>query len=73
MEAGDGDSTKFLEWQQNLKEKDAAEKLAEIERKHLVGQMVWYNSIIMTLLFIRLVKSAMRKLYLPSNNLFKTK
>lgn len=37
LEAGDGDVSKYMEWQQELKEKSAAEKAAEIERKHLVS------------------------------------
>ena len=37
LEAGDKDASDYLEWQQQLKQKAAAEEAAEIERKHLVG------------------------------------
>ena len=37
LEAGDGDATKFLRWQQDMKERAAAEEVADIERKHLVS------------------------------------
>ena len=36
LEAGDGDASEYLEWQREQREKEAAESVAEIERKHLV-------------------------------------
>lgn len=37
LEAGEGDSSEFLKWQNEMKQMDAAEEKAENERKHLVS------------------------------------
>lgn len=39
MEAGDGDISDYFEWQRELKEKAAAEEVAERERRHLVSRL----------------------------------
>lgn len=36
LEAGGRDNREFLKWQEEMKHKDAAEELAELERRHLV-------------------------------------
>lgn len=36
LEAGQRDASDFIKWQEEMKQREAAEKLAEIERKHLV-------------------------------------
>ena len=36
LEAGERDASEFTRWQEEMKQKEMAEKLAEIERKHLV-------------------------------------
>lgn len=37
LEAGQRDDSEYLKWQEEIKQREAAEKLAEIERKHLVS------------------------------------
>lgn len=36
LEAGQGDSYEFTKWQEEMKQRDLAEQLVEVERKHLV-------------------------------------
>lgn len=36
LEAGQRDASDFIRWQEEMKQREAAEKLADIERKHLV-------------------------------------
>ena len=36
LEAGQRDASDYIKWQEEMKQRAAAEKLADIERKHLV-------------------------------------
>ncbi len=36
LEAGERDGSEFTSWQEEMKQKEAIEKLADIQRKHLV-------------------------------------
>ncbi len=42
LEAGEKDASEFTRWQEEMKQREAAEKLADIQRKHLVGHLGLY-------------------------------
>ncbi len=39
LEAGEKDASEFTRWQEEMKQREAAEKLADIQRKHLVSHL----------------------------------
>ncbi|XP_064382456.1 cilia- and flagella-associated protein 99-like isoform X1 [Halichondria panicea] len=46
LEAGEKDASEFTRWQEEMKQREAAEKLADIQRKHLEGQLSYEEAII---------------------------
>ena len=46
LEAGAKDASDFLEWQQNMRQKDMDSKLADIERRRLEGKLSHEDAIL---------------------------
>lgn len=56
LEAGGRDDSEFVKWQEEMKQKEIAEKTAEIERKHLEGQLSHEEAKIAKQNFIKLTQ-----------------
>lgn len=46
LEAGQTDGSDYLKWQEEVKQREAAEQLVEVKRKHLEGQLSYEEAII---------------------------
>lgn len=45
LEAGQRDASDYIKWQEEMRQRAAAEKLADIERKHLVSTRLAFANI----------------------------
>ena len=46
LEAGERDGAEFTRWQEDMKQREAAERLAEVERRHLQAKLSYEEAII---------------------------
>jgi hypothetical protein len=72
LEAGEKDDTEFMRWQEEMKQHEAAERLAEVERRHLQAQLSYEEAIIARESYMRDVHQRARAMKEESESLMRT-